>query len=1060
VALLPIRGEPNPVPLGPALTEAKMARGQVEREGKMVRQAAVLFLPGTTADLIIPDPRRPFDEKLDRKEPLGDSMRLWLLEHTVGRSGMAAMPADLPPGTDYTYQVSFVVQEARDKKAAEVRFSQPVYSYTEDFLGFPVGSIVPSGSYNYRKARWEAEDNGRVIEILGVNDRGEAMIDATGRGEARAVTLRELGFTSAELVRLAREYPKGARLWRVPLTHFSDYNWAFAPPPDAIPPPTDKDVRSNSDPDPMKQMKDGVCSFHAGEAYAFDGGRGSLDCRRQTVNYHYVLPNTAGKLKLHVNSRLAPSYLGGAALEVPLTTDVSMTKVPDSLHGIEVRIDGFRSDPYLCGWDLREQPRPLHPGLHGWREVISGFWNGRDRNGNPVGVVDAAVRIDYLYPADYLAITEANERAFGKGPGYYDATKLVSGGGRGAYRLYHSFARRAVQANPSLKGQPPLSFLSLNVRHHYADGWVFPGTGEPPFRAASSMPFRVEPYAGTGMPGFGKGGDVVRSARAALLREPGALLHSASQGSVFLSDTGNCLLRRITGEQIEPFAGLEPPEGGSAICGKPVPVPGPQGANLQGIEGLVAESVSDLVIGAMTRENWVLGFSEGTVFVVAGTGGDTGTDAPRDPMTGKDNLLGLVVRGPRGLALLDHDYGDGTLQQALVVAERERLRVLLLPKNPTRFGKQGEKDPMGKPKLWPALSTILSGYEPTALASAGDKLYVVQTNKNCIIELDTAPREPAAWMPKRVFGACGASGSYKEGSPGDARFNKPTGIAWDRVLNHLYVMDSGNAVLRRIDLASGASQLIAGEVGQTGRGCTEDMPAGAMRFGAYRDGQPLAGVAVISSDLVLVNDPTNARACAVKKALSLTQGLGTDDLYVVQNPNDSREQWVFYRGPGPGLNGAGPNGEAMGEHLRTTYDMNREVYRFIYQGVARTLSEVRTPDGPLLFHADGTVTVPMGGKVRLQPAASPNGALLGQIDYATDDERVTLQYEREGLPRLIQRVSKTESQEIKLEYDETGWVTKFTERGGKSGDVYKKTQLADRAKRRCVSGLRAQVGWW
>ena len=57
------------------------------------------------------------------------------------------MPGELPPSSGYTYAVELSADEALAAGAQEVRFSSPVPFYVENFVGFPVGSLVPAGFY-------------------------------------------------------------------------------------------------------------------------------------------------------------------------------------------------------------------------------------------------------------------------------------------------------------------------------------------------------------------------------------------------------------------------------------------------------------------------------------------------------------------------------------------------------------------------------------------------------------------------------------------------------------------------------------------------------------------------------------------------------------------------------------------------------------------------------------------------------------------------------------------------------------------------------------------------
>ena len=133
---------------------------------------------------------------------------------------LAAMPAGLPPTSGYTYEVEFSVDEAEAAGATRVSFSQPVMSYTENFLHFPVGTIVPYGEYDRTKGVWIPMPNGLVIQILSI-DTGLATLDLTGSGlAADAPALAALGISPEERQTLATLYTAGQTLWRVPLSYF------------------------------------------------------------------------------------------------------------------------------------------------------------------------------------------------------------------------------------------------------------------------------------------------------------------------------------------------------------------------------------------------------------------------------------------------------------------------------------------------------------------------------------------------------------------------------------------------------------------------------------------------------------------------------------------------------------------------------------------------------------------------------------------------------------------------------------------------------------------------
>ena len=131
------------------------------------------------------------------------------------------MPNELPPSSGYTYAVELSADEAIAAGAKEVRFSRPVPFYVENFVGFPVGSLVPTGFYDRSKGQWVASDNGRVIKVISIVG-GLANLDLDGNGTIDdAAALAALGITDDERRRLASLYTPGQELWRVLIPHFT-----------------------------------------------------------------------------------------------------------------------------------------------------------------------------------------------------------------------------------------------------------------------------------------------------------------------------------------------------------------------------------------------------------------------------------------------------------------------------------------------------------------------------------------------------------------------------------------------------------------------------------------------------------------------------------------------------------------------------------------------------------------------------------------------------------------------------------------------------------------------
>lgn len=188
----------------------QVANGSIVNDSDGTRQATLLFPQGVQANMTLPD---------GTTQPLV-AMHVRATEYTIGESGPEAMPAELPPNSGYTYAVEFSVDEAPG--ASEIRFSQPLPFYLENFLNFSIGTIVPLGSYNRSIGQWISSDSGRVIRVLNITG-GLAELDVDGSNQtANASQLAALNITDAERQQLATLYEPNQSLWRMPTPHFTE----------------------------------------------------------------------------------------------------------------------------------------------------------------------------------------------------------------------------------------------------------------------------------------------------------------------------------------------------------------------------------------------------------------------------------------------------------------------------------------------------------------------------------------------------------------------------------------------------------------------------------------------------------------------------------------------------------------------------------------------------------------------------------------------------------------------------------------------------------------------
>lgn len=357
VMLCPLDAEATQVDLATA-TDLTIHRGSEKTDTDGTRQATLLVEPGTTAEMVMPD---------GSTEPLSQ-LTLRATEYTVGDAGPEMMPAALPPTSAYTYAVEFSADEALQHGASSVRFDRPIPTYVENFLDFPSGTPVPAGYYDREKGAWVAAPNGRVIDVVSVTG-ALADLDVTGDGTADTGTaLTDLGIDDAEREKLATLYAPGQSLWRVPVDHFTawDYNWPYGPPGDAVS-PEDAGASASSDDEPI----DGSCE-ESGSVF---------ECENQVLGEDIQVAGTP--YTLHYRSDRVPGRLD--SLDVVL----SGASVPASLSGIRVRAT-------VAGQEFDQTFSP------GPNQSVAITWNGLDAYARPVqGGQRVRGAIEYVYPAVY-----------------------------------------------------------------------------------------------------------------------------------------------------------------------------------------------------------------------------------------------------------------------------------------------------------------------------------------------------------------------------------------------------------------------------------------------------------------------------------------------------------------------------------------------------------------------------------------------------------------------------------------------------------------------------------
>jgi RHS repeat-associated protein len=387
----------------------QVALGSASSDSDGERQAVTLFPPQVEAEML-------FADGSTRAMSGGD---LRLTEYTVGDDGPNRMPGDLPLLSAYTYAVDASFDEAVAEGAESVEFSEPVTLVVDNFLGFPVGEIVPVGTFDEQLTAWVPSRNGRVIEILEVTD-GLASIDVDGLGVAATdEQLDAHGVTADELAELAGLYLPGDTLWRAQLEHFTavDYNWGFGAP-----------AWAEVGGDLVAALSGDFCT-EAGSV---------IRCQTQALGERVELPGTPYTLQYW--SDRARGWQAGRNLKVQVTDDT----LPADLVGVTLVIQAAGRT-----WEPPVAAAPDQ--LHELR------WDGIDGYNRQVqGATPAMVRVGYEYEAAYTGTPE-----FGAPP---DGVPITVDPVRETVTLWNDLVTTIGFLDAQVHG---LGGWSLDVHHAY-----------------------------------------------------------------------------------------------------------------------------------------------------------------------------------------------------------------------------------------------------------------------------------------------------------------------------------------------------------------------------------------------------------------------------------------------------------------------------------------------------------------------------------------------------------------------------------------------------------------
>jgi YD repeat-containing protein len=360
----------------PGSTASQIVRGRPVSDMSGARQATLFVPPGTTSSNLS-----------------GASWTVHLTEYTVGPNGPQRMPGALPPTSGYTYAFAATIDQAVAAGVSRVEFSQPLPFYVDNFLGFSTGADAPVGSYDRSAGQWVPENSGRVIKIIRIRSPlGSpkiADIDIDGVNELTkeetAAELTAFGISQAEREALAALYAANKTLWRIPVTHFTDYdvNWGIFPPRYAKQPEIEAPITT---PVPLS-CEDTMASAKPKLRSESKDHASIIECENQFLGESVPVAGTPYSLSYRTD-RVSGKR---ATIRIPLVGSA-----------------GFRSDgtenPKRIEWRLSLAGRRFEGQTTTFtaNQYVDFIFDGLDSFGRPVqGDQVYRLRVTNVYPANY-----------------------------------------------------------------------------------------------------------------------------------------------------------------------------------------------------------------------------------------------------------------------------------------------------------------------------------------------------------------------------------------------------------------------------------------------------------------------------------------------------------------------------------------------------------------------------------------------------------------------------------------------------------------------------------
>jgi RHS repeat-associated protein len=786
----------------------QVAQSSLVTDADGTRRATLLVPPGTSATMTLPD----------GSEQYLPSLTVRATEVTVGDAGATAMPAELPPASAFTYAVDYTVDQALAAGASRVTFDAPLPAYTDNFLHFPAGTQVPAGYYDRTQHAWIASADGVVLTVVRVT-AGKADLDVTGDGTAdTAAVLATYGITDAERTALAGLYSAGASLWRVPVQHFTpwDYNWPYGLPPGAVGP----------DGRPIPQPHSGCQS-----------GGSIIGCSAQTLGEAVPIVGTGMAL------RYDTSHVRGFAAKRTLNIGITGATVPTDLAEVTLQVS-------IAG-RVFSQTFPAQP-----NQRYEYTWDGTDVYGRAVqGAQTATVKIGYGYHAHYYAPV-SHSTTSGSGAAccaaMADFTSSFAGVGsspitadkaRKIITIYQSYTQRLGGLLNG--GLGDVGGWTLSAHHAYDPDSRTLYLGDGSTREGSQLFSGLATIAGTGAAGtYGSGtytGDGSPAVSCGLSRVQG--LTVGPDGSSYLADTGNGVIRKITPDGvIRTVAGGGTPSSGNGDGGP---------ATAARLDSPVAVAITPdgrLLIADASANRIRQVSASGMISTLAG--GGTPTDALGD--FGPANAAALL--NPESVTVAD----DGTVY--LADTGHSRIRSISAD-GVIRTVAGGGTPSDGLGDGLPGPQALLQ--QPMAVAAGRNgQVWIADTGHDRLRRLG-----PDGLIS--TLAGTGVYGNAGDGGPGtDATLADPSGLAVDATGSTVFIAQPLSNTIRQLD-PQGLISTVAG-TRTAGYGGDHGVPTQA-QF-SHPD-----AVALTPTGQLLIADTDNYRLRTIAPPLP---GFSVSDVYI------------------------------------------------------------------------------------------------------------------------------------------------------------------------------------